>query len=100
MVCDKPARIVKLLNRLTGNVGGPRTSRRRLPMSTVNVTLLYGAEIRYKVCSYRDIGYKCHINERGFYVNRSCRLSFEGPSTALARARFVCELQLPSVMSP
>ena len=44
-VCDKAARVVLSLSRLMGNVGGPRSSKRRLLMSTVNAILLYGAEL-------------------------------------------------------
>ena len=45
MVCDKAARVVGSLSRLMGNVGGPRSGKRRLLMSTVNAILLYGAEV-------------------------------------------------------
>ena len=45
MVCDKATRVVLSLSRLMGNVGGPRSSKRRLLMSTANAILLYGAEV-------------------------------------------------------
>lgn len=42
---DRAARGVMALARLMANVGGPRSSRRRLLMSAVQSVLLYGAEI-------------------------------------------------------
>ena len=42
---DKAARVVSSLSRLMANVGGPRSSRRRLLMSSVQSVLLYGAEV-------------------------------------------------------
>jgi hypothetical protein len=45
MVCDRAAMAVASLSGLMANVGGPRSSKRRLLMSTVNATLLYGAEV-------------------------------------------------------
>ena len=42
---DKAAKVVSHLSMLMANVGGPRSSRRRLMMSTVQSVLLYGAEV-------------------------------------------------------
>ncbi|XP_054272620.1 uncharacterized protein LOC128992900 [Macrosteles quadrilineatus] len=42
---DKAAKVISSLSRLMANVGGPRSSRRRLLMSTVQSVLLYGAEL-------------------------------------------------------
>ena len=42
---DKAARIVSFLSKLMANVGGPRSSRRRLLMSAVQSILLYGGKI-------------------------------------------------------
>ncbi|XP_046671568.1 uncharacterized protein LOC124361551 [Homalodisca vitripennis] len=42
---DKAAKVVQSLSRLMANVGGPRSSRRRLLMSAVQSVLLYGAEV-------------------------------------------------------
>ncbi|XP_054288152.1 uncharacterized protein LOC129003849 [Macrosteles quadrilineatus] len=42
---DKAARSVAALSRLMANVGGPRSSRRRLLMSAVQSVLLYGSEV-------------------------------------------------------
>ncbi|BET02091.1 Reverse transcriptase (RNA-dependent DNA polymerase) [Nesidiocoris tenuis] len=44
-VADKGARMVADLSRLMANTRGPKSSKRRLLMSTVNSVLLYGAEI-------------------------------------------------------
>jgi len=43
--CQKAAEVTKSLSRLMANVGGPRSGRRRLLMSTVNSILLYGSEV-------------------------------------------------------
>jgi hypothetical protein len=45
VVCNKASKVVGSLSGLMRNVGGPRTSKRRLLMSTVNSILLYGAEV-------------------------------------------------------
>lgn len=45
MVCEKAAKVTGLISRLMGNVDGPRHSKRKLLMSTVNAILLYGAEV-------------------------------------------------------
>ncbi|XP_046687122.1 uncharacterized protein LOC124372755, partial [Homalodisca vitripennis] len=42
---DKAAKGVQSLSRLMANVGGPRSSRRRLLISAVQSVLLYGAEV-------------------------------------------------------
>jgi len=42
---DKASKGVASLGRLMANVGGPRSSKRRLIMSSVNSVLLYGAEV-------------------------------------------------------
>ncbi|XP_046671399.1 uncharacterized protein LOC124361395 [Homalodisca vitripennis] len=42
---DKASKMVTHLSRLMANVGGPKSSRRRLLMSTVQFVLLYGAEV-------------------------------------------------------
>lgn len=42
---DKAAKWVQSLSRLMANVGGPRSSKRRLMMSAVQSALLYGAEV-------------------------------------------------------
>ncbi|XP_054287588.1 uncharacterized protein LOC129003320 [Macrosteles quadrilineatus] len=42
---DKAARSVTALSKLTANVGGPWSSRRRLFMSAVQSVLLYGSEV-------------------------------------------------------
>lgn len=44
-VTDKAAKIVTALSRLMGNIKGPKPSKRRLLMTTVQSVLLYGAEI-------------------------------------------------------
>lgn len=43
--CKKAENVVKALSRLMTNIGGPRSMKRRLLMSTTNSILLYGAEI-------------------------------------------------------
>ena len=42
---DKASKMVAQLSRLMANVGGPKSSRRRLMMSAVQSVLLYGAEV-------------------------------------------------------
>lgn len=42
---DKAAKGVTALSRLMANTGGPKSSRRRLLMSAVQATLLYGSEV-------------------------------------------------------
>ena len=43
--CEKASRVAATLSWLMANVGGPKPSRRRLLLSVVNSSLLYGAEM-------------------------------------------------------
>lgn len=43
--CEKAGRVTKSLSWLMTNIGGPRSGKRRLLMTTVNSILLYGAEV-------------------------------------------------------
>ncbi|XP_046685125.1 uncharacterized protein LOC124370866 [Homalodisca vitripennis] len=55
---DRASKMVTHLSRFMANVGGPKSSRRRLLMSTVQSVLLYGAERQAALrvcCAYRTV---------------------------------------------
>ncbi|XP_046685643.1 uncharacterized protein LOC124371357 [Homalodisca vitripennis] len=74
MVCNKAARVLTSLSRWTENIVGPRTDKRRLLMSTVNATFLYGVKVWASVqrraalrvaCVYRTVSGAAIMNVAG-----------------------------------
>lgn len=63
---DKAAKGVAALSRLMANVGGPKSSKRRLLMTAVQSTLLYGAEVWAEALDKRTYKKRlCQVQRRG-----------------------------------